>query len=657
MQQEADTLESLANQSSDVPLTRPVRIVMMLALALVLTWICGYWIRQAEIIILICQITEAVPSIPGVAVLLFLVAVNPLIRRLPLVRELSRGEIVVVYLLVTVATTMFGCGIVRFLIATISAPFYFTQMPGTPLDKLAPNIPAWLSPPDTVTHLWMHETSPTGLVPWGAWWLPIASWTGFFLLLGGTLLCLMILLSETWIDHERLVFPLVRLPIEILGKSSTASFFRNPWTWAGIGAAALLNGVSIIRTLYFGAPGGALYLDLGKQFADYPWRALRPLVAILKPNLIGLGYLVSTEILFSVWFFFLFHKLQAFGFAMAGYRVQEIPYIREQGIGAFVILGLVLLWKSRSAIRQAWRELLAGRDERQQDRPPYGWALLGAMVGIFGVIAFWVSAGMALWLASLYLAIILLVGIVYARIRAETGVPLIWAFPISQPHLVILNFLGQAPVTGSKADLASPTIFAMMRILSRGYFPMVSGYEIEGLRMGQQTGVTWRQMSTTLLLGIAVGVVAAFVFHLQPFYMKGTGGPWGAGSARQAFGSILHGAETPTPPDLPRIAATSFGSLLIALLVAARSAWFGFPLHPIGYAVTCSYGDLLWGPFLVVWVIKGAILRYGGSQLYLKALPAFLGFALGHFATAGMIWVLLASTFQGRFLEWAVCFG
>ncbi len=657
-QEKTDGSEIGTEGRADTTPARPVRIAMMLVLALVLTWICGYWVRQAEIIVFAAQITEAVPSIPGVGVLVLLVAINPLIRRLPLVRRLSSGEIVVVYLLVTVATMMFGCGVGRYLIADISAPFYFTQTPGTPLDKLAPYIPAWLSPSDPVVHLWLHETSPTGQVPWNVWWLPIASWAGFFMLLGGTMLCLMLLMAETWIDHERLVFPLVRLPMEIMGVGTTRSFFHNPVTWAGIGLATLLNVIQIVRSVFFGAPSTAgLYINPDKHLVDYPWRALRPLGTRLRLEVIGLGYLVSTEVSFSIWFFCLFIKLQALGFAMAGYRRQEIPFAEEQGIGAYLVLGIVLLWKSRSAIQGAWRGLISGRAQGQENQSSLRWALLGVVVGIFGLVMFLTSAGMKLWLAGTYLAIILMVAIAYARIRAEAGAPMVWAFPSGQSHKVIVNFLGQGPVIGSKADLASPTIFTMMQIVSRGYFLSVSGYEIEGIRMGQQTGVNWRQISTTLLLGIGFGMIASFIFHLEPFYgWLGTAGPWGAQMSRHAYGDLLHAAQTPKPPDIPRILATSFGGLLIASLTGARSAWLSFPLHPIGYALACAYGGTIWGPFLVVWLLKSLILRYGGSQLYLKVLPGFLGLALGHFLTAGFIWGLLSSVLGGPFLRWHVWF-
>ena len=91
--------------------------------------------------------------------------------------------------------------------------------------------------------------------------------------------------------------------------------------------------------------------------------------------------------------------------------------------------------------------------------------------------------------------------------------------------------------------------------------------------------------------------------------------------------------------------------LFVLALTAVRAAWFNFPLHPIGYLVACSYGSLVWAPFLLVWILKSLILRYGGSKLYLKALPGFLGFAVGHFVTAGLIWGLLAAAVGGIFLR------
>ena len=66
-------------------------------LAVVLTIMCGWWVRQAEIVVLSTQISESIPAIPALAALVFLLPVNALLRRLsrrlPALRPLSRAEL------------------------------------------------------------------------------------------------------------------------------------------------------------------------------------------------------------------------------------------------------------------------------------------------------------------------------------------------------------------------------------------------------------------------------------------------------------------------------------------------------------------------------------------------------------------------------------
>jgi len=648
-------------QSASSKGTGRVRLLAMVVLGFGLTWILGYWIVQAEVVVLACQVTEAVPAIPGLGALLVLLAINPLLRRLPFIRELSNAELVVVYLLVTVATTMFGCGIVRFLLSCLTVPYYYSTA-ARPLAQLSAHIPGWLSPTDPIIHQWMWEASPFGSVPWQPWLVPIAAWTGFFVLMGGTLLCLVSLLSKDWIHHERLVFPLVRLPLEILEGSAGKSFFRNPATWIGVGMAVLINAIDIVRTVVLGvSAGGGIRLSIGGQVKKYPWAAVFPLQARVRPELIGLGYLVSTELALSVWLFYMFHKLQALVVAAGGYRFSGMPFALEQGLGAYVIVGLVLLWKGRDAFREAWRGWWNRDDAADSAEGNQQWLLAALVVGIGGMLVFMITAGMRPWLAALYLGVLLLVALTYARVRAEGGVPLVWAYPCDQQYQSIWNFFGADRLTGSGSSLASPTIFAMLRVLARGYFPTVSGYEIEGINLGERTGARWGDMAWSLLLGIGFGAVAGLIFHLRPYYVRGAaglrGGIWGWQDAQQEFTRVLQAGTTTEPNRIPNIVATSFGGLFALALTVAHSSWFSFPLHPIGYLVACSYGSLVWAPFLVVWLLKTLILRYGGAKLYLKALPGFLGFALGHFVTAGLIWGLLAATLGGPFLRWGVWFG
>ena len=632
-------------------------------IALVLTWLSGYWIRQSEIVALACQGTEAVPSIPGVGALLLVLLGNALARRTRFVRPLCVPEIITVFLLVTVATTMFGCGIGRFLLACLTAPFYYSS-PAAPLEKLAAYIPFWMSPQDPTVHRWLYESAPTGDVPWMAWQWPIAAWTGFFLMFGGMLLCLMLLFSERWVGEERLVFPLVRLPLQMIDPEySDVPFFRNRATWIGIGLAAALNALNIARGVFLGGPSGGLQVDLASQFVGAPWSSLRPLNVHLRPELIGLSYLISTELSFSIWFFQLFAKLQSFLISgVIGLRLPGAPFAQEQGIGAYVTMGAILFWKGRHPFVAGWRELATSLHGGHPSRgTSLRWPVIGALAGFVGAVIFCRAAGMATWLALLYLAVITSVAVVYGRLRAETGVPLVWAFPYGLGHKAIRYFMNSASYVGMGGEPRSATVFTLLLFMSRGYFPTMTGYGIEGYALGQSTGISKGGVFKIVLLAIGVGAVCSFFFHLTTYYDHGAvglrGGLWGASEAQAQYAALWQATKMPVPPDVPRIIATLSGGTLLGLLSIIRGRFFGFPFHPLGYAMACSYGELLWGPFLLTWTIKSLLLHYGGPKAYLAALPGFLGFALGHFVVAGAIWGTLGAALGGPFLRYGVWFG
>jgi hypothetical protein len=632
-------------------------------IALILTWLAGYWIRQSEIVALACQGTEAVPSIPGVGALILLLVGNALAHRTRLVRPLSVAEIIAIFLFVTVATTMFGCGIGRFLLACLTAPFYYTS-PAAPLEKLACFIPSWMSPQDPVVHRWLYESAPTGHVPWHAWRWPILAWTAFFLMFGGMLLCLMMLFRERWGDEERLIFPLVRLPLQMIDPHySGVPFFRCKATWIGIGLATVLNAINIVRGVFMGGPSGGLYVDLGAQLIGAPWSALRPLNVHFRPELIGLGYLISTELSFSIWFFHVFSKLQALLITgIMGLRLTGAPFAQEQGIGAYAVLGAILFWKGRRPILDGWHALVRGAHAARSPRAAsYRWPLLGALLGFAGSVLFCRAAGMAVWLTVVYLGLLTSVAVVYARLRAEAGVPLVWAFPYGLAHRAVRYFMNSARYVGAGPDYRSATIFNLFIFMSRGYFPTVSGYGIEGFTLGERGGVRKTRMFWLLLSAIGLGALCSFYFHLIPYYGRGAiglrGGLWGSGEAQAQYAALWTAIRMPVPPDQPRIIATLSGGAFLTLLTLIRARFFGFPLHPLGYAMACSYGELLWGPFLLVWAIKSVLLRYGGHKAYLTALPGFLGFALGHFVVAGAIWGSLGAALGGPFLRYGVWFG
>ena len=58
----------------------------------------------------------------------------------------------------------------------------------------------------------------------------------------------------------------------------------------------------------------------------------------------------------------------------------------------------------------------------------------------------------------------------------------------------------------------------------------------------------------------------------------------------------------------------------------------------LAVAAPLDFFMTIFGPFLLVWIVKTLILRLGGMGAYRRAIPFFLGLIIGHFFLAGLIW-------------------
>jgi hypothetical protein len=83
------------------------------------------------------------------------------------------------------------------------------------------------------------------------------------------------------------------------------------------------------------------------------------------------------------------------------------------------------------------------------------------------------------------------------------------------------------------------------------------------------------------------------------------------------------------------------GLAFVFFLKGMRNAFIWWPFHPAGYALAMSYAmDYFWFAFLVSWLIKLLLVRYGGMRIHTAAAPFFLGLILGDYV-AGSFWAIL----------------
>ena len=86
----------------------------------------------------------------------------------------------------------------------------------------------------------------------------------------------------------------------------------------------------------------------------------------------------------------------------------------------------------------------------------------------------------------------------------------------------------------------------------------------------------------------------------------------------------------------PRGLFTALGAGGMGMLMFLRHRFLGWPLHYIGFPVAGTYVMFFaWFGLFTGWLFKLVILRYGGSRLYLRLRPFFLGMVLGNIVCAG----------------------
>jgi len=629
-------------------------------ISLVVVFLCVFWIRQAELLSFTCQITESVPPIPALAVLLLYAAIAPLLRRMAPRWVLTRAELGVIFVFVGIGTVMSAVGVTQAFLPYQTVPFYF-QGSDNNFDQMCQHLPSWTGPRDPEVIRTFFEGLDVGGTPWPAWSGPLAWWLLFFVAFWFTATCIFVLFRAQWSERERLTYPLVSIPVSLIEERPTAGevpLLRNRMMWLGFGVVLVFHVMNVLHIVNpsVAAPGPTY--ALGQFFTERPLDALSGISIWHRPELVGLGYLVPLDILFSVWFFFVLEQVAAVLGRAGGFDTAGYPFDITQGMGAYIAMALFLVFMARrhlaDVLRRAWSGT-RGADDRTEALP-YRIAVPGAAVGFAVVTGFAIRAGVAPWVALLFFGLLFAFQLTYCRIRCESGTPAIWVLPHTELRLFPFQMLGSDAfkVGGSFSTLSSLTSFYFL--VHGGFFNQTTIYQMESFRLADELGMRKRQMVGVGIAAVAIGLVLAFWMFLWTYYSFGTnvlagGSTSGTGGVRiayclQSWQQTSGQITLATTAERPRHVAALVGFLVTVGLLVTRAVMLRSWLSPLGYIMATINGMQLWWSFLLAWIAKAAILRLGGVTLYRRMVPLFLGLALGQFFIGGVVWGTLAIFFR-----------
>jgi len=606
------------------------------------------WVHQAEIILgsSTGHTALANTSIPvgAFAGLLALIGVNVLVRSVLPALALSQGELITAYVMMTSSTVLASSGGIHFLIPTLAAAFHFAT-PANRWEVFHQYIPTWFAPREraVLDPFYIGDSA----VPVQAWLTPFLVWGGFFFALAFATVCLSSILRREWVDHERLTFPTVVVPLELTDEQQP--LLRNKLVWLG---CVLPFGVQAFNNLHLNfpdIPGLSLRdMEISAYSLSFPLNAIDYTPVNFFPFVIGIAYLLSLEVTFSYWVFYVLTKVQLVALAAAGWRLPgmpldaAVPYLPYQGAGAFLAIPLVSLWLARDYLKRVLRSVVGlrgGVGGEEREPLPYRWAAVGFLLSLCAMVFVCRAAGMNAFLALLLLGISLLYILAATRIRAETGTA--WLFgPDVDPNTLVTTTFGSSYLR--PADL---TIMAYLRFATSFDLRCLSmPHQLDGFRMAGAARLNMRGLLLAMLAAIVVVIAVGFWSALAIWYRLGAAAKtdwWRTQMGEMPFISLNSYLQSPPVADFGGIAFTALGLLFTCFLAFMRARYVWWPFHPVGYAManTSIWGQLPF-PFFIAWATKSLVLRYGGMRLYRRSLPFFLGVIVGDLA-GGAFFTLL----------------
>jgi hypothetical protein len=602
------------------------------------------WIHHAELVLggRRGHTALANTSIPvGAFDMLFaLVALNVLIIRFAPRFRFSQAELLTVYVMCAVSVVLSSSGGIHFLIPTITAVHYFATPENAWGVLFHGFVPDWIAQTDPAALRGFYQGN--SVFELRQWATQIVVWCGFLTVFACATLCLSLILRKQWIENEHLPFPTVALPIEVAKEE--APLLKDRLFWMG---AVVTFAVAWWNTIALNIPSVPMLnlrgFEIAQVFTIPPWSAFGPLKVSFFPFAIGIGYLLSTEVVFSCWFFYLFSKLQQVIGAAAGLSTDTVagaqsvfPYLSYQGAGSYLGIAAASIWMSRRHLRNVFATAFSfGNKEKDPEAQGYKWAVLGLILCVVSLISFTVAAGASRLVASVFVLLILVFLVAATRIRAETGN----AWPMG-PEVDAFRLMITVTGTGaySAADLTAMT-YVRAATAGQDFRGVCMPQELDGLKIADATGMRLGRLAKVMVIAIAFGVTVSFIVALQVWMTNGAlakGETWRGMRGKVSFDLLATWLKNPVPPDKGGIFGIGLGASFTALLAYLRMRYIWWPFHPVGYAMSNTFtSSNMWTPFLIAWLAKVVVTRAGGMKLYRRGLPFFLGLIAGDFLGGG----------------------
>lgn len=574
---------------------------------------------------------------PLYLLLAWMVVGAPILRRLASRGTLGRGELLTVYAMLVAAGTIPSHEVVGFMLPHMASVHYNA----TPENEWSALFHHYLRP-------WLFPTAGPSAefadregsaVVWGAWGRPLVAWSVYLLALFFVMLCANAIVSRQWIRRERLTFPLTTIALQLTDEAKPRPLLRAPRFWIGAAIPVGIGLVNIGHGIVPSIPAVPLrQLMLWRQPTESPWSGLGSLQWDVIFWLVGVAFILPTDISLSCW---VFHFITRAENVVAVVRTGAsgppsvyspvFPALFYQGMGALLGMFAIVTWTGRGH----WRRVL----QSAADGGEYRWPLVGMVVGLGFVCVWCAAAGMSPVVAVAFVAVYMAVAFVMGRVRVETGLGILLS------PLIVSELMYTVTGTASFSRRSLTTIASLRwSYFAKGTMGVMPA-QLEGLKMADAARFDGRRLAKAMYAAIVLAMLLAVPLTLM-LYQDRSFNAMRIGDRTQhyigsqsywAYQNLAGYIATPSGPSVPGITAIVCGFVTSLALAAGRFRYAWWSLHPAGYMAANSWGmHIYYSSFLTGWLVKTALLRSGGFRAYRGAFPWFMGLIIGDVLAQGV---------------------
>ena len=394
--------------------------------------------------------------------------------------------------------------------------------------------------------------------------------------------------------------------------------------------------------LYFpSTPNPPLYFPIAQFFTEKPFSALAwwPSVNLfIYPSVIAVVYLLTLEISFSFWFFFLLGKMETVLIYATGSKVNQWDFHQNQQMGGFLIFIALILWSGKRHFTRAFTTILGPKRADDAHEPlSYAFAVCGLVLGILALCLICTTAGMSFWVALFILVLFLGLTTVMTWMVANGG--LLFVLYSFLPGEYLITLFGS-----SRVNASSWTLVAYERVLMFDMREILMPSVMNNFKLAEPLRLKQRPFLIAMGIAIVLAIGVSYYSSIDLAYTHGAVNlqHWTYMiSSTTPFNRLTSILQHPTGIELERLGSFIFGGAAMFGMFWMRQHYLWWKLHPIGYLMMTSYATYcFWGSFFIGWLLKYTVLKFGGVAQYRKLRPFILGVVLGECFIGG-IWIIV----------------